>query len=159
MNFLLPIADEYALKWIVRSQRTALPEARRRDAEQLATGDRLFLYTTRGCFRNPTRDRGRVIAAAFVEEAANSLRNPVEFGGREFTVGVSFRIERLAPRRQGVELVPLLPRLTSFPDLNSWSARMRRALVPLSEHDGELLAKQLQKAAPPYPEAIRSYER
>ena len=63
-SYLLPISDREPLIWILREQKTALPRYRRRDAERLTTGDRILLYTTRGCFRNPTRDRGRVIGVA-----------------------------------------------------------------------------------------------
>jgi hypothetical protein len=69
-SYLLPIADREPLAWIVREQRTAFGEHRRREAEALAVGDVLFLYTTRGCFRNPTRDRGRVIGRAVVKAPA-----------------------------------------------------------------------------------------
>jgi hypothetical protein len=44
-SYLLPIADREPLIWILRERKTAFPIYRRRDAEQLATGDRLLLYT------------------------------------------------------------------------------------------------------------------
>jgi hypothetical protein len=55
--YLLPIADREPLAWIVGEQKTAFAEHRTREAARLQEGDRLFLYTTRGCFRTPTRDR------------------------------------------------------------------------------------------------------
>ncbi len=61
---------------------------------------------------------------------AQELDEPVRFGGREFSIGVTLRIELLAPLRDGVELAPLVKRLDAFPSPQSWSARMRRALVP-----------------------------
>jgi hypothetical protein len=69
-SYLMPIADREPLMWILHERRTAFPSYRRSDAERLAAGDRLLLYTTRGCFHNPTRDRGRVIGVATVRHAA-----------------------------------------------------------------------------------------
>jgi hypothetical protein len=157
-SLLLPIADREALTWIVREQRTAFGEHRAREAEKLEPEDVLLLYTTRGCFRNPTRDRGRVIGRATVTAPVRRLAKPVVFGDREFPYIVEFRIESLAPRRKGVELAPLVTRLReTFPDPATWSVRMRRALVPLPPADARLLEGELRRAVPPYPEALSTY--
>lgn len=156
-SYLLPIADREPLIWIVTEQRTAFPPGRAREAERLERGDRLFLYSTRGCFRSPTRDRGRVIGIATVTARAAELEEPVRFGERAFPIGVKLRIEQLAPLRQGVELAPLVKRLDAFPDPQSWSARMRRALVPLPSRDAARLERELNKLAVPYPQELKSY--
>lgn len=156
-TFLLPIADREPLAWILAEQRTAFPPWRAREAEEIGPGDRLLLYTTRGCFHNPTRDRGRIIGLATVTASSSKLRNPVRFGDREYTVGVPFAIERLAPLRQGVELSPLVQRLSSFPNPRAWSGRMRRALVPLTSEDADLLVRELEQVARPYPEELAGY--
>jgi hypothetical protein len=155
--YLLPIADEEPLIWILAQQRTAFPAARTTDARQLRRGDRLFLYSTRGCFRNPTRDRGRIIGVGHVTGASRELDEPVRFGGREFPIGVNLQIESLAPRRQGVELAPLVDHLDAFPDPRSWSARMRRALVPIPVGDAVQLERELRKVAHPYPRSLATY--
>jgi hypothetical protein len=156
-TYLHPVADREPLAWILHERKTAFGEHREREARALAADDRLLIYATRGCFRNPTRDRGRVIAAAVVSSAAAALAEEVAFRGHKYTVGVDLQIERLAPRRDGVELAPLVGRLRAFPDPRSWSARMRRALVPLPDKDASLLERELAKLAPPYPEALESY--
>jgi hypothetical protein len=157
-SYLLPIADRQPLVWIARSQRTAFAEHRAREAARLQEGDRLFLYTTRGCFRNPTRDRGRVIGVAYVAAPVREERPPIEFGGVEYPHVVELRIERLAPLRNGVELAPLVPRLReTFPDPKTWSVRIRRALVPLAEADAALLEREVELVAEPYREQIESY--
>ena len=94
-------------------QRTAVGAHRRREAEKLEPGDRIFLYTTRGCFRNPTRDRGRVIGIAHVVRKARMLDEPVRFGERDYPVQIPLRIESLALRGTGLELVSVLDRLES----------------------------------------------
>ena len=156
-SYLLPIADREPLTWIVTEQRTAFPLGRAREAERLERGDRLFLYSTRGCFRNPTRDRGRVIGIATVIARASELEEPVRFGDREFPIGVKLTIELLAPLREGVQLAPLVERLELFPDPQSWSARMRRALVPLVSRDAALLEREVRKVARSYPRDLETY--
>jgi hypothetical protein len=157
-KYLLPIADREALAWIVREQRTAFGEHRARDADRLEPGDVLLLYTTRGCFGNPVRDRGRLIGRAIVTARAARLADAVVFGGREFPYLVELRIEALAPLRGGVELAPLVGRLTeTFPDAATWSVRLRRALVPLTSTDARRLERELDRVASPYPEALSSY--
>jgi hypothetical protein len=155
--YLLPIADRAPLAWILSEQRTAFGPAREREASRLEPGDILFLYATRGCFRNPTRDRGRVIGLAAVVAPAQPLDEPVRFGEREFRLGVDLHIDLLAPRLAGVELAPLVERLHAFPDPVSWSARMRRALVPLDAHDARLIERELRRIAEPYPAELSSY--
>ncbi|MFF3909822.1 hypothetical protein ACFYZJ_28480 [Streptomyces sp. NPDC001848] len=63
---LLIIEDRAALSWVVTGQRMAFPTGRAKAARALGEGDEVFLYTTRGCFRNPTRDLGRVIGRATI---------------------------------------------------------------------------------------------
>jgi hypothetical protein len=158
-SYLLPISDREPLEWILREKRTAFPAYRRADASKLEAGDLLFLYTTRGCFRNPTRDRGRVVGVAIVARPAKDLEKPVSFGGREFSIGVDFRIEALLPRDRGVELSPLIPKLRdSFPNERAWAARLRRALVPLAARDAATLKRALERAKPVRPEdAVATY--
>ncbi len=93
-TYPLPIADREPLAWIVREQRTAFAEHRAREAASLTAGDVLLLYTTRGCFRNSTRDRGRVIGRAIVMAPAERLAEAVVFGGREFPHLVEFGSSR-----------------------------------------------------------------
>jgi hypothetical protein len=157
-DYLLPIADREPLAWIIARQRTAVGRHRRREAEALELGDRIFLYTTRGCFRNPRRDRGRVIGIARVTERAHARKNAVRFGEREYPLEIVLQIEALAPRRAGVELAPLVDRLESIPNRRAWSTYMRRALVPLKRSDGELLARALEPVVRSYRDAAPTYK-
>jgi len=157
MDYLLPISNRAALVWVVSEQRTALPSGRVAEAGLIRRRDRLFLYTTRGCFRNPTRDRGRVISTARVTAPAQELSEPIVFGGRTYQIGLWFRIERLAAVREGVELGPLVSQLATFPNPDAWSARLRRSLVPLAGDDGDVLQHAVAKIAPPYPAALPTY--
>jgi hypothetical protein len=98
-------------------------------------------------FDNPSRDRGRVIGEAGVESGVRALATPLELAGRNFTSGCRIAVRRLAPAREGVELAPLVPKLGAFPDSQSWSARMRRPLVPFPSADVKLLRNQLRRVA------------
>jgi hypothetical protein len=152
------IGDREPLKWILRNQRTAFADRRAREGGALKPGDTLFLYTTRGCFRNPTRDRGRVIGKAVVVTPADRSDPPPAFGAQTYPWVVELQIESLAKRGLGVELAPLVPRLKrTFPDPATWSAQMRRALVPLDAQGAAIVATKLDRAAEPFPDAVSTY--
>lgn len=122
-------------------------------------GDQALLYTTRGCYRNPTRDRGRVMGLAVVTSPVETLPEPVVFGERRFSSGCALRVDGLAPVREGVVLADLVPRLKVFPDARSWSVRMRRASLPLPPADAELLTRELRPLLEPRSERIADYTR
>ena len=61
---LLVISDREPLAWMLRTSSFAIPVGRASSAPRV--GDSLLLYTTRGCYRNPTRDLGLVMGAAHV---------------------------------------------------------------------------------------------
>lgn len=138
------LGERTALAWVLAEQRMAFPAYRMREARALREGDALLLYTTRGCFHNPTRDRGRVMGEGIVASPVEVLSRPVMFNDREFSLGCRLTIERLAPFGRGVELALFVDRLRAFPDPRSWSARMRRALVPLPAADLRLLRRRLE---------------
>lgn len=154
---LLIIGDRAALSWVVTEQRTAFPAGRVKAARVLEEGDEIFLCTTRGCFRNPTRDLGRVIGRATVASAVQVLDEPVVFGERSFTEGCRLEFSGLAPFREGLVLRDLVPRLSVFPDPATWSVRMRRASLPLPARDAELVRTQLEPLLRPYDEVAGDY--
>jgi hypothetical protein len=63
----------------------------------------------------------------------------------------------LAPYQRGVELAPLVARLHAFPRPATWTAHMRRALLPLDAHDAELLTRLLDRVAGPPSAAVDGY--
>ena len=98
-DFLLMIGEREPLAWILSQGTMAFATHRSREARQLVEGDRLFLYTTRGCFHNPGKDQGRVIGEAMVRTAVKLLDQPVEFGGGSIPIG-------LLPGNQRPHVVP-----------------------------------------------------
>lgn len=144
-SYLLVIGDREALAWVLRESRMAFPPTRRAEVDRLDEGDELLIFTTRGCWRNPTRDRGRVIGRAEVTSPVAAYGEPVEIAGRRFTRGCGIRIRSLAPVRDGVELAPLVPRLQAFPNESGWGIRLRRPLLELPTADATLVRDRLAR--------------
>jgi hypothetical protein len=155
--YLLILGDRDGLLWVLQNRRMAFTESRAAEVADLRAGDRLFLYTSRGCYHNPTRDRGRVIGEAEAKEAPTRLAKPISIGGRVFSYACDIELRSLAPFREGVVLADLVRRLEVFPDQRSWSARMRRPLLALSARDARLIAKEVAPIARPVGEAIDGY--
>jgi hypothetical protein len=142
-TYLLVLGDRAALAWVLKHERMAFPDYRRAETRALKLGDRLLLYTTRGCFRNPTRDRGRVIGEAVVTSKLIPLDQAVVISGRTYPVGCKISVKRLAALHEGVILRDLVPDLDAFPNKETWAIRLRRPLVSLSAHDADLLSARL----------------
>ena len=156
-SYLLILSEREALAWVVREQRMAFPPGREQTARRLSIDDRLFLYTTRGCFHNPTKDRGRIAGMARVATSVMDLDEPVTLAGRSFSTGCEIEIEGLAPLRTGVEFAPLVERLEVFPDPASWSVRMRRPFLSLPVADAQLIERLLRPRLRPLAEVIPDY--
>lgn len=152
---LLVISDREPLAWLLREHRFAIPAARMSSAP--AKGTRLLLYTTRGCYRNPTRDRGLVMGVATVTSNARLLDEPVVFVGREFRGGFDVAIEGVAPPHDGVELGQFAGKLDALPDARSWSARLRRSVIPLTARDASRLFARLRPSLQPLSGQLLSY--
>jgi hypothetical protein len=132
---------------------------RRNDVTRLAVGDTLLLYTTRGCFHNPTRDRGRVIGNAVVTSPVEPLEQSVVVMDREFPLACTFDLVALAPRPEGVVLADLVPSLDAFPIKSAWSARMRRPLLTLPPSDAALIKQELADLVREPSSAVATYDR
>ncbi|WP_416519259.1 hypothetical protein [Streptomyces achromogenes] len=154
---LLIISDREPLAWVLENQRMAFPAGRTRTSLSMNKGDEVLLYTTRGCFGNPTRDLGRIIGLATLTTEVSTLDEPVTFGERRFTEGCRLRIHGLAPFREGVVLRDMVNDLQVFPDPRSWSVRMRRASLRLPEPDAALVKRELQPLLKPYGEVVGDY--
>jgi hypothetical protein len=142
---LLVLGEAAAVEWVLVEERMAFSESwRTRLAASLGPGDDLLLYTTRSCWHNPTRDRGRIIGVAEVTSPVVTLKQPLKLANRTFTAGCDLVITGLAPFSSGVDLVPLVPRLRSFPNPETWTAWMRRPVVRLLPADSTMLHQQLQ---------------
>jgi hypothetical protein len=156
-DFLLVVSDREPLAWLLTEQRMAFPGNRSREATSLSPDDRLFLYTTRGCFHNPTRDRGRVIGEATVASSVSLLKEPIKFGELTFPLGCRLRVTGLASRGEGPEMADLIDGLELFPNRKSWAIRLRRVLAPLNKHDAQVLHNALSRVMKPPQESRSGY--
>ena len=154
---LLVLGERRAIFWVLSNSRTAFVEARGSQARSLAVGDTLLLYATRQAWRNPTRDRGRIIAEAEVTQEAVALETPLTIADRDFGYEVALRIRGVAPYPHGVELSVLVPQLQVFPDKRSWSARLRTSILRLPSADARLLGATLRPHLRPVSEVIEGY--
>lgn len=146
-TYLLVIGAREALGWVLTDQRMAFATKSRSEVRSLRIGDRLLIYTTRAAFRNPHRDRGRVIGTAIVKSQVAQLDRPVCFGLRKYPVGCDLEIGPLLPRGSGIELAPLVPNLDTFAEhRQSWSILLRRPLLRMTDRDAQRIERQLQKA-------------
>jgi hypothetical protein len=146
-TYLLVIGDREALGWILTDQRMAFSTQSRSEVRSLKIGDRLLIYTTRSAFRNPNRDRGRVIGTATVRSQVAPLEQPVCFGPRVYPVGCDLKIGPLLPRGSGIELKPLVPNLDTFAEhRQTWPILLRRPLLRMTNRDAKRIELQLQEA-------------
>jgi hypothetical protein len=155
--YLLILGERRAIAWVLRERRMAFPRTARAEVNALAVGDELFIYTTRGAFGNPTRDRGRVVGLARVASAVVELDEPVEIGGREFPRGCDITVESLAAWGHGVDLGALVERMDAFPNPGAWSIYLRRPLLRLPSRDAEFLRGLLAPLAGPVGDSIQGY--
>lgn len=98
---LLILGERDGLRWVLENERMAFPAHRRTQLAHVRPGDDLLLYTTRGCFHNPTRDRGRIIGRARVKSAVEILGEPVTIGDREYAIGCDLSLLQLLPFGEG----------------------------------------------------------
>lgn len=157
-SYLVVLGDRDAIGWVLREERMAFPSTPQAEVAALRQGDRLFLYATRGAWRNPTRDRGRIIGLARARSSVRRFDEPMEIVGRSFVSGCDLAIDGLVPYPGGVELQPLVAQLDAFPKPQAWSIYLRRALLRLSDADSETLLAQVmphlvsrRDALPTYP--------
>lgn len=156
-TYLLVLGEREAVAWVLHQQRMAFPARWRTEVQRLEPGDELLIYTTRGCWHNPTRDRGRIIGRAYVTSPVRVLDNPVELAGRVFTSGCDIDVRTLTPYRTGVEVAPLVGRLEAFPDKAAWSSWLRRPVLELSSADATLIRDRLAEQEAPAAKQLFSY--
>lgn len=145
---LAVIGDREALVWVLENERIAFPRPRYHHIfPTLAEGDVLYLYTTRGCYKNPTRDRGLVIGSAVVGGPMTTAEDPLHIGDRELPLEAPITVQTLAPVERGIHLADEVARLSSFPKPASWSVYLRRSLLQLTEKDAQRFDRLLRPYA------------
>jgi hypothetical protein len=140
--YLTVLGTRRGLAYVLREEKMAFPATR---PISLSVGDRLLLYTVRGIFGDPGRERGRVVASAEVASPVVPLEPRLRLAGQEYISACDLRITGLAPLGAGVVLAELVDKLRIFqPNTTAWSARLRRTLLMLPEEDAELIMELLE---------------
>jgi hypothetical protein len=142
---LFVISNAEALAWVLGEKRVAFSRQRARTVERLTPGSRLFLYATSRCFRGKFSG-SQIIGEVSITGKAQPMDTPVTFGDYRFSIECPISIIELAPIEQAPKLPPLVPQLHAFKDMSAWHLRLRGALVPLDDHDYELLSSTLSSA-------------
>jgi hypothetical protein len=136
------LATPEGLAYVLRQRQMAFPPNRR---IRLDVGDHVLLYTTRGVFHNPNRDRGRVVGTAEIASPVVPLASRRQIAGRVYASGCELKITGLAPLGDGVVLADIVDRLAVFrPNPPAWSARMRRSILPLPPRDVDVIFARLE---------------
>ena len=156
-SHLVIIGEGEALAWVLLNRRMAFTVHRRTMATAVRQDDEVFIYTTRGAFHNPTRDRGRVIARARASTATEFLPEPVEIAGRTFELACDLELLGLAPLGAGVELVPLVERLEAFPNKRGWKIWLRRPVLELPRADADLVRRLVDDVARAPADVVGAY--
>lgn len=138
--WLFVLGDRDAKEWVIANKTMAFRDHIR--ATGLVNGDRFVLYTTRGCYNNPTRDHSQVIGTGTI--TSNLRRDPVAINGETFTQSVTLKFDtEPLDRGEGLDFVSLVPELGFIRKKKSWMAYVRKALVPLPDEDFERVAARL----------------
>jgi hypothetical protein len=156
-SYLVVLGDRDAIVWVLREQRMAFPEKARAEAKEVTKGDRLFLYATRGAWNNTRRDRGRIIGLANVTGTVHAVDPPIKIGARSFHSDLALNIQGVIPFPGGLEILPLLGELATFPKPHAWSAYLRRPLLGIADSDVEQLTHRLEPLLTPRRHAIATY--
>jgi hypothetical protein len=141
-TFLLLLGTPEGLAYVLRERRMAFPPTR---PIRLEVANQVLLYTTRGVFRRPPRDLGRVVGTGEIASPVVPLASQRQIAGRVYTSGCELKITGLAPLGEGVVLASIVEQLEVFqPYPQAWSARMRRSILPLPPRDVEVIFAQLE---------------
>jgi hypothetical protein len=155
--YLLIFGSRAGLAWVLENERMAFSAANASRASRLEPGDRLFIYTARGTFKNFRRDRGRLIGEAEVESPVKPRKRPVQIDRKSFSHDCEIDLLNLATCHEGLELGPLVIELEAFPNPGGYSAQLRRPLVALPPADANLIRARLKRYVRDPRETIADY--
>jgi len=140
--FLLILGDADGLAYVLREHRMAFTPKRR---IPLARGDIVFLYTTRGIFRNPGAGRGLIIGRAEIISDIVKFESGLRIADRFYASGCHLAITGLVPLGEGLELRQIVDELETFhPHPKRWAFRIFSSFVQLSPKDASVIQEKIQ---------------
>jgi hypothetical protein len=139
---LLILRDADGLAYVLREHRAAFTSKRR---IPLTRGDIVFLYTSRGIFRNPGAGRGLIIGRAEVISDLVKFDRRLGIADRAYTSGCELAITGLVPLGEGVELRQIVDELETFhPHPKRWAFRIYSSFLQLSPKDAIVIQEKIQ---------------
>lgn len=142
-GWLFVIGEENALHWVLAEKRMAFRG--HVNTTRLKPGDLIVVYATRGCWHNPTRDRGQVAAVGTI--ASPVVAAPVEVSGEIMPHSCDLAFEVVLPERHGLPFDTLVARLPLTRSRTHWGPMLRRTIVGLSDTDVKVIRTAIHKAA------------
>ena len=140
--YLLILRDADGLAYALREHRVAFTSKRR---IPLTRGDIVFLYTTRGIFRNPSAGRGLIMGRAEIISDAVKFESGLRIADRVYTSGCHLTITGLVPLGEGLELRQIIDELETFhPHPKRWAFRLYSSFLQLSPKDASVIEEKLQ---------------
>lgn len=137
------IGEAEALEWVLREKKMAFRSHVR--TSELAVGDRVAIYASRGCWHNPTRDRAQLAAVGVIRTSIS--QGSIDVGPETMPAWCDLSLTACLPSRQGLEFAPLTPRLSFINNKQAWGASLRRTIVRVPEKDLDLMEKALTSEA------------
>lgn len=137
------LGNRTAMEWVIDRGRMAVgPRVRTLPA----IGDRLVLYTSRGAFHNPTRDRAQILALGVTSSEPDNRR--VVVAGAAYARSFAIDIDVMAEPRRGLDFLPLVPRLDFIHNRASWGGALRRPVVHIGDKDYKTIAAAFREGVP-----------
>jgi hypothetical protein len=142
-GWIFVIGERNALHWVLAEQRMAFRE--HVNTDRLKPGDSIVVYATRGCWHNPTRDRGQVAAVGTI--ASPVVPSSVDVSGEIMPYSCRLALEVVLPERHGVPFDTLVTRLPLTRSRTHWGPLLRHTIVKLSAMDIKVIQSAVAKAA------------
>lgn len=131
------------MEWVIEHGRMAVGP---RVKSLPGPGERVVLYTSRGAFHNPTRDRAQVIGLGITTDEPAQRR--LVIAGTPYARSFGVDIEVLAEPRHGLDFASLVPRLDFITKKKSWGGALRRPVVRISDRDYRTIETAFRKSVP-----------
>jgi hypothetical protein len=140
--YLLILGDAGGLAYVLREHQVAFTRKRR---IPLTRGDIVFLYTTRGIFRDSGAGRGLIIGRAEIISDVVIFDSAPRIADRAYASGCRLAITGLAPLGEGVELRQIVDELETFhPHPKRWAFRIYSSFLQLSPKDASVIQEKIQ---------------
>lgn len=133
MTVIFVVGSRSALEYILDKQVMAFRSSVK--TEVLSAGMRFAIYTTRGAYGNPSKDRSQVLAIGRLVSGVTD--QPHSIGNELFPQSCQLRIEARLPWRNGLAFDPLVDELAFVGGRRRYASVFHRTIVkvPVADFD------------------------